>query len=297
MGTSPVIHLGEGGSTGRPRPGELRVVPSPPAIETRALTRVFGDRVALEGLSLEVGRGAVHALLGPNGAGKTVTLRMLTGLLTPTAGSVRVMGADVALGHRSVRALIGFVPSGDRTFYLRLSALENLMFFARLHGLRRREARRRALAVLEQVGLADRAARPGGHVLPRHAEAPVGGARPAHQPVGDPGRRGHARPRPRGRRRHPGAGRRAGSRRRRRALDDPAPGGDPRLRRPGHAAARGPAALRGLGQRADGPCAGAPLRAATRRRRARPASRRSSIATWARRPPSSRWPESSSTGC
>ena len=136
------------------------MVPSPPAIETRALTRVFGERVALEGLSLEVGRGAVHALLGPNGAGKTVTLRMLTGLLTPTAGSVRVMGADVALGHRSVRALIGFVPSGDRTFYLRLSALENLMFFARLHGLRRREARRRALAVLEQVGLADRARGP-----------------------------------------------------------------------------------------------------------------------------------------
>jgi ABC-2 type transport system ATP-binding protein len=91
-----------------------------------------------------------------------VTLRMLTGLLTPSAGTVRVMGVDVTLGRRSTSMLIGFVPAGDRTFYLRLSGLENLVFFARLHGMRRRAAREQALAVLDQVGLSARADTPVG---------------------------------------------------------------------------------------------------------------------------------------
>jgi ABC-2 type transport system ATP-binding protein len=140
-------------------PGQslLRALPPPASIEASGVTRRFGDKLALADVSLAVPPGEVHALLGPNGAGKTTLLRTLTGLLAPTAGSVRVMGLDASRGDRLVRALIGFVPSGDRTFYLRLSGLENLRFFARLHGVPRREARRRALDALDRVGLADSA--------------------------------------------------------------------------------------------------------------------------------------------
>ena len=137
-------------------------MPSPPAIEVCELTRHFGERVALDSVSLTVRSGEVHALLGPNGAGKTVTMRTLSGLLAPTSGTVRLMGVDVSLGRRSTSTLIGSVPSGDRTFYLRLSGLENLVFFARLHGMRARAARTQALAVLDQVGLESRADTPVG---------------------------------------------------------------------------------------------------------------------------------------
>ena len=101
----------------------------------------------------------MHALLGPNGAGKTTLMRILSGLVDPSAGSAYVL--DRRAGRsRELRALIGMVPPGDRTFYMRLSGLENLVFFARLHGLRRRAARERALELLAAVGLADAARRP-----------------------------------------------------------------------------------------------------------------------------------------
>jgi ABC-2 type transport system ATP-binding protein len=130
-----------------------------PAIEVEGLHRSFGAVHALNGVDLEVAAGEVHALLGPNGAGKTTLMRILSGLVDPTAGSAYVL--DHRAGRSGeLRALIGFVPSGDRTFYLRISGLENLMFFARLHGLRRHAARARALELLEAVGLADAARRP-----------------------------------------------------------------------------------------------------------------------------------------
>jgi ABC-2 type transport system ATP-binding protein len=126
-----------------------------PAIELSHVSRRFGTNVALDGVSLSVAEGTLHALLGPNGAGKTTLLRILTGLVTPHAGEVRVRGVDPQGGSRSLRQRVGLVPSGDRTFYLRLSAFENLLFFARLHGLRKRSARSRAREVLEAVDLAD----------------------------------------------------------------------------------------------------------------------------------------------
>ena len=165
MGTSPTIGLGERRSRGparRDRRRDLQVVAAPPAIEALGLTRTFGSALAVDDISLTVASGEIHALLGPNGAGKTVTLRTLTGLLAPTSGTVRVVGIDVSLGPRSTSALVGFVPSGDRTFYLRLSGLENLVFFARLHGMRARHARRQARAVLEQVSLTAQADTPVG---------------------------------------------------------------------------------------------------------------------------------------
>jgi ABC-2 type transport system ATP-binding protein len=138
----------------------LQALPAPPVIEAVAVSRRFGARAALDEVSLAVERSQIHALLGPNGAGKTTLLRALTGLVVPDSGSVRIVGEDASRATRQTRAQTGFVPSGDRTFYLRLSGLENLLFFARLHGIRRREAAGRALEVLDRVGLGAAARQP-----------------------------------------------------------------------------------------------------------------------------------------
>jgi len=110
----------------------------------------FGDKTALDGIDLAIAPGEIRALLGPNGAGKTTLIRVLCGLMKPQEGTVFTSGR------------VGFVPSGDRSFYMRISALENLIFFARLHGLRLRQARIRAREVLAAVGLADVTSRPVG---------------------------------------------------------------------------------------------------------------------------------------
>jgi ABC-2 type transport system ATP-binding protein len=118
------------------------------AITLTGLGRRFGSRMVLQDIELTVAPGEIHALLGPNGAGKTTLVRVLAGLVDPTVGTVARTGS------------VGFVPSGDRTLYLRLSGRENLIFFARLHGLRLRQARTRADELLERVGLADAAKAP-----------------------------------------------------------------------------------------------------------------------------------------
>jgi ABC-2 type transport system ATP-binding protein len=129
------------------------VVPTRSAIDVRAVRRTFGSTLALDGVSLQVPSGHIEGLLGRNGAGKTTLLRILAGLVTPDDGSVRVAGVDAARSPLAVRSEIGLVPSGDRSFYLRISGFENLVFFARLQGIRRREAGARAQRALAQVGL------------------------------------------------------------------------------------------------------------------------------------------------
>ena len=128
-----------------------------PVVEARAVSRRFGERVALDGVSLAVGEGRIEALLGPNGAGKTTLVRVLTGLVKPDAGEARVLGVDTWECPRELRARMGLVPSGDRSLYLRISGLENLIFFGRLQGMSKRQATARAYEVLELVGLADAA--------------------------------------------------------------------------------------------------------------------------------------------
>jgi ABC-2 type transport system ATP-binding protein len=130
---------------------------APCAVEVRGLVRRFGEREALKGVDLTARAGEIHALLGPNGAGKTTLLRVLTGLVDPSAGSIRVLGADGR--GRAARGRVGLVPAGDRSFYLRISGTENLVFFARLHGMRKRAAVARAREVLEDVGLTEAADR------------------------------------------------------------------------------------------------------------------------------------------
>jgi ABC-type multidrug transport system ATPase subunit len=124
-------------------PGSLSVL-------AREIVCRFGDKTALDKVDLAIAPGEIHALLGPNGAGKTTLIRVLCGLVKPQQGTVVMTGR------------VGFVPSGDRSFYLRISTLENLTFFARLHGLRLRQARSRAREVLDDVGLGNVANRPVG---------------------------------------------------------------------------------------------------------------------------------------
>jgi ABC-2 type transport system ATP-binding protein len=130
-----------------------------PVLAARGVSRSFGTVEALRDVSLAVSAGEIHALLGPNGAGKTTLLRMLTGLVAPTGGTVTVLGRDAGA---VAKGTVGLVPSGDRSFYLRISGLENLVFFGRLCGLPRRTATAGALVALERVGLADAARRPVG---------------------------------------------------------------------------------------------------------------------------------------
>jgi ABC-2 type transport system ATP-binding protein len=121
------------------------------AIETEGLTRLFDGRPAVWELSLAVPVGAFYGFLGPNGAGKSTTIRMLTGLLAPTSGRARVLGADLLHDGLEVKRRIGVVPDGLSLFD-RLSGAEQLRIHGQLYGLERREAARRAdelLAALE----------------------------------------------------------------------------------------------------------------------------------------------------
>ncbi|HYN88283.1 MAG TPA: ABC transporter ATP-binding protein [Ardenticatenaceae bacterium] len=103
-------------------------------IETHNLTRRFGERTAVEALTLQVRAGEVFALLGPNGAGKTTAVRMLACLIAPTSGTATVLGQDVTTGAERIRAGVGLLTESPG-LYDRLSAWQNLLLFARLYGV------------------------------------------------------------------------------------------------------------------------------------------------------------------
>src|SRR5207248_3622975 len=111
---------------------------------------------AVRGVSFSVDRGELFGLLGPNGAGKTTTIKMLITLLLPTSGQARVLGFDVVKDAREVRKRIGYVFGGDRGVYERLSALDNLRYFAELYAVPARDQKRRIAELLDLVGLAGR---------------------------------------------------------------------------------------------------------------------------------------------
>lgn len=130
-------------------------------VDVRGLVKSFGSYRALKGIDLRVPRGHVLGLLGPNGAGKTTTVRVLTTLLRPDGGSVRVAGYDVVSNPSRVRASIGL--SGQYAAVdEKLTGLENLVMVGRLYGMRRRQARRRAEELLEWFRLAEAGSRPSG---------------------------------------------------------------------------------------------------------------------------------------
>ena len=114
------------------------------------------DIEAVRGVSFAVDGGELFGLLGPNGAGKTTTIKMLTTLLIPTSGTATVLGMDVVKDAPRVRRQIGYVFGGDRGLYERLSALDNLRYFAELFGVEPRRQAARIGEVLELVGLTGR---------------------------------------------------------------------------------------------------------------------------------------------
>lgn len=128
-----------------------------PALEMDHVARHFGQRTVVNDLSLRLERGQVVALLGPNGAGKTTTVRMASTLLTPHAGHIWVAGTDAQRHPRRARAQTGLVLGGDRGFYMRASALENLRFFADVAGVPGRKRESRVAQALQSVGLDERA--------------------------------------------------------------------------------------------------------------------------------------------
>jgi ABC-2 type transport system ATP-binding protein len=103
-------------------------------IEFDGVTRKYGRTLAVDQLTLKVGQGELFSLLGPNGAGKTTTIRMLTGLLRPDAGSIRVCGQNAVHGERRANSLLGYVPE-EPFLYEKLSGRELLEFAAEMHGL------------------------------------------------------------------------------------------------------------------------------------------------------------------
>jgi ABC-2 type transport system ATP-binding protein len=127
---------------------------SVPIIRTAGLTRKFGDFTAVDGLSIQVHEGSIFAFLGANGSGKSTTIRMLIGLLRPTAGTVTLDGVDVIRHPRRVRDRIGYM--GQKvSLYQGLSLRENVEFYAGLYGLAGADLERRWTALRERFALAE----------------------------------------------------------------------------------------------------------------------------------------------
>ena len=124
-----------------------------PAIATSGLTRRFGDFVAVNHVNLNVAPGQFYGFLGPNGAGKSTTIKMLTGLLAPTAGSIQVLGMDFAANAIEVKRQIGVVPEGMALFG-RLTASEYLRFVGQMYGLDHKTTMQRSEELLEFMNLA-----------------------------------------------------------------------------------------------------------------------------------------------
>ncbi len=126
-----------------------------PAVVTENLTRRFGELVAVQQMNLAVDGGQFFGFLGPNGAGKSTTIKMLTGLLAPTSGRMRLLGLDLEEHPIEVKRQIGVVPEGMALFD-RLTGAEYLNFAGRMYGLDRGTAAQRAAELLEFMQLADR---------------------------------------------------------------------------------------------------------------------------------------------
>jgi ABC-2 type transport system ATP-binding protein len=123
-----------------------------PAIVARGMTRRFGAITAVDGVDLTVPRAAVYGFLGPNGSGKSTSLRMLCGLLAPSAGEIEVLGLRVPADAEALKRRIGYMTQRF-SLYEDLTVGENLEFLAAIHGLPRRRARARIDEMLERYAL------------------------------------------------------------------------------------------------------------------------------------------------
>lgn len=125
-----------------------------PAIAVSNLRKVYSGKAAVDGLSLSVPRGSFFGFLGPNGAGKSTTIRMLTGLIPATSGTIELLGLPMPAEETAIKQRIGLVPD-DSLLFDRLTGLEFLEFVGRMYSLERPLARQRAAELLELFELAD----------------------------------------------------------------------------------------------------------------------------------------------
>ena len=126
-----------------------------PAVVTDRLRKVFGPLVAVDDVTMTIGTGEVFGLLGPNGSGKTTTIRMLCGLMEPSAGTATVVGFDVAKEPEQVRANIGYM-SQKFGLYDDLTVEENIRFYASVYGLVGKERSRRIDELIDELQLGKR---------------------------------------------------------------------------------------------------------------------------------------------
>jgi len=131
-------------------------MPGPPLVSARALTKRFGDAVAVDAIDFEIARGESYGFLGPNGAGKTSTMRMIACMSPLSGGTLRVLGMDPITDGPQIRARIGLVPQED-TLDQELTVLDNLMIYGRYFDLPRKVIRQRAERLLEFTQLSERA--------------------------------------------------------------------------------------------------------------------------------------------
>jgi len=136
-------------------PQSTNATKTAPALEADGLTRSFGERVAVDHVSFEVGHGEVFGFLGPNGAGKSTTARMLTGFMCPTSGRALIAGLDVATQASAARRLIGVVPE-EANVYADLTVLQNVLLMAELHGISKPQRLARASELLQVFDLQER---------------------------------------------------------------------------------------------------------------------------------------------
>src|SRR5271167_2350135 len=122
-------------------------MPDVPAIEIHDLRKLYGPKAAVDGLSLTVPRGSFFGFLGPNGAGKSTTIRMLTGLIPPTSGSIELLGMPLAEREMEIKQRIGLVPD-ESLLFDRLTGAEFLEFVGRMYGLARPVAIERGQSLL-----------------------------------------------------------------------------------------------------------------------------------------------------
>ncbi|MFA7207686.1 MAG: ABC transporter ATP-binding protein, partial [Synergistaceae bacterium] len=122
------------------------------AVETRELTKKFGDFTAVDNITMSIEEGAVYGFLGPNGSGKSTTIRMLCGLLAPTSGVGLVLGMDLAKEGRKIKNQVGYM-SQKFSLYPEMTVIENLDLYSGLYGLKGAEKKERIEQMIALAGL------------------------------------------------------------------------------------------------------------------------------------------------